>query len=99
MDRQDIEKDGLAVLVEAIRRGNYAGDTVKRLVCIEGALGVESGSLFPVLAETGLTWEILLGGEYRKVGKKSCRVQGWKDGPEFMPFQSFIKLLGLLGVS
>lgn len=57
----------------------------KYLVCREASLGVVEGQLFPVIAETGSIWEILLGGEYRKVNKRSCRVQGWKDGPRFGP--------------
>ncbi|MNE59625.1 hypothetical protein D3C80_1547330 [compost metagenome] len=55
------------------------------LVCVVAGLGVVEGALFPVINETGSVWEILLGGEYRKVNKLSCRVQGWKDGPRFGP--------------
>ncbi|WP_234799737.1 hypothetical protein [Aeromonas veronii] len=36
-----------------------------------------------MLGENGSAWEILLGGEYRKVNKRSGRVQGWKTGPRF----------------
>lgn len=57
----------------------------KKLVCVEAFLGVQEGALFPIISETGSIWEILLGGEYRKVNKRSCRVQGWKDGPRFGP--------------
>jgi len=57
----------------------------KSLVCVEAGLGVAEGGIFPVIAETGSIWEIVLGGEYRKVNKRSCRVQGWKDGPRFGP--------------
>lgn len=53
------------------------------LVCVVAGLGVAESALFPVISETGNVWEILLGGEYRKVDKRSCRVQGWKDGPRF----------------
>ncbi|MND65668.1 hypothetical protein D3C80_570470 [compost metagenome] len=53
------------------------------LVCVEAGLGVAEGRLFPVITETGSVWEIVLGGEYRKVNKRSCRVQGWKSGPRF----------------
>lgn len=57
----------------------------KSLVCLVAGMGVAEGQLFPVLQETGSVWEIVLGGEYRKVNKRSCRVQGWKDGPRFGP--------------
>lgn len=57
----------------------------KSLVCLVAGMGVAEGQLFPVLQETGSIWEIVLGGEYRKVNKRSCRVQGWKDGPRFGP--------------
>lgn len=57
----------------------------KSLVCVVAGLGVTEGRLFPIIAETGSVWEIVLGGEYRKVNKRSCRVQGWKDGPRFGP--------------
>ncbi|MCX9103455.1 MULTISPECIES: hypothetical protein [Aeromonas] len=36
-----------------------------------------------MLGENGSAWEILLGGEYRKVNKRSGRVQGWRTGPRF----------------
>ncbi|ANB67638.1 hypothetical protein A6033_02510 [Aeromonas veronii] len=55
----------------------------KTLVCVEAGLGVARGQDFPVLGENGSVWEILLGGEYRKVNKRSRRVQGWKSGPRF----------------
>lgn len=55
----------------------------KMLVCVEAGLGVAEGQVFPVLGENGSVWEILLGGEYRKVNKRSGRVQGWKTGPRF----------------
>lgn len=55
----------------------------KMLVCVEAELGVAEGQEFPVLGENGSVWEILLGGEYRKVNKRSGRVQGWKSGPRF----------------
>lgn len=54
-----------------------------KLVCVEAALGITEGQEFPVLGENGSAWEILLGGEYRKVNKLSGRVQGWKKGPRF----------------
>ncbi|QJT32828.1 hypothetical protein E4186_14010 [Aeromonas media] len=57
----------------------------KTLVCVEAWLGVAEGQVFPVLGENGSVWEILLGGEYRKVNKRSGRVQGWKKGPRFGP--------------
>ncbi|PKQ80580.1 hypothetical protein CJP16_07275 [Aeromonas sobria] len=53
------------------------------LVCISAGLGVQEGQQFPVLAENKITWEILLGGSYRKVSKKSGRVRGWRNGPQF----------------
>lgn len=53
------------------------------LVCISAGCGVQEGQQFPVLAENKLTWEILLGGSYRKVSKKSGRVRGWRSGPQF----------------
>jgi hypothetical protein len=55
------------------------------LVCVEAGLCVQAGELFPVLGENGSVWEICLGGEYRKVNKRSGRVQGWKTGPRFDP--------------
>lgn len=55
----------------------------KTLVCVEAWLGVAEGQRFPVLGENGSVWEILLGGEYRKVNKRSGRVQSWKTGPRF----------------
>ena len=54
-----------------------------KLVCVEAGLGIPEGQVFPVLEENGSVWEILLGGEYRKVSKRSGRVQGWKTGPRF----------------
>lgn len=53
------------------------------LVCVEAGLCVKAGEQFPVLGENGSIWEICLGGEYRKVNKRSGRVQGWKTGPRF----------------
>lgn len=47
-----------------------------KLVCVEAAPGITEGQEFPVLGENGSAWEILLGGEYRKVNKRSGRVQG-----------------------
>jgi hypothetical protein len=38
-----------------------------------------------VQGENGSVWEILLGGSYRKISKRSGRVQGWKNGPRFDP--------------
>ncbi|TNH78056.1 hypothetical protein CF141_03200 [Aeromonas hydrophila] len=55
------------------------------MVCVEAGLGIAEGLVFPVLGENGSVWEILLGGEYRKVSKRSGRVQGWKNGPRFDP--------------
>ncbi len=55
----------------------------KTLVCVEAWLGVAEGQVFPVLGENGSVWEILLGSQYRKVNKRSGRVQGWKTGPRF----------------
>ncbi len=55
----------------------------KKLVCVEDGLGITEGQVFPVLGENGSVWEILLGGEYRKVNKRSGRVLGWKTGPRF----------------
>ncbi len=55
----------------------------KTLVCAESGLGIPEGQVFPVLGENGSVWEILLGGEYRKVSKRSGRVQGWRTGPRF----------------
>lgn len=55
----------------------------KSLVCLVAGMGVVEGQFFPVLQEAGSIWEIVLGGEYRKVNKRSCRVQGWKTGPRF----------------
>lgn len=55
----------------------------KTLVCVEAGLCVQAGELFPVLGENGSVWDICLGGEYRKVNKRSGRVQGWKSGPRF----------------
>ena len=43
------------------------------------------GQTFRVLAEDGRTWEILLGGEYRRINKQSGRVSGWKTPPKFAP--------------
>lgn len=60
----------------------------KMLVCVEAGLGVAEGLVFPVLGENGSVWEILLGGEYRKVNKRSGRVQGWKTGPRFQAYSS-----------
>jgi len=57
----------------------------KKLVCVKACLGVQEGALFAIISETGSTWEILLGGEYRKINKRSCRVQGSQDGPRFGP--------------
>ncbi len=57
----------------------------KTLVCVEAGLWIAEGQRFPVLGENGCVWEILLGGEYRKVNKRSGRVQGWKKGPVFAP--------------
>ncbi len=57
----------------------------KMLVCVEAGLGITEGQEFPVLGENGSVWEILLGGAYRKVNKRSGRVQGWKTGPRFEP--------------
>ena len=56
----------------------------KKLVCVEAGLGITEGKEFPVLGENGSVWEIVLGGEYRKVNKRSGRVQGWKTGPRFV---------------
>ena len=53
------------------------------LVCVCAGLGIEAGQVFPVLGENGSVWEILLGGSYRKISKRSGRVQGWKNGPSF----------------
>lgn len=55
----------------------------KKLVCVEAGLGITEGQEFPVLGENGSVWEILLGGAYRKVNKRSGRVQGWKTSPRF----------------
>lgn len=60
----------------------------KTLVCVEAGLGVARGQEYPVLGENGSVWEILLGGEYRKVNKRSGRVQGWKTGPRFQAYSS-----------
>ena len=57
----------------------------KTLVCVEAGLGVAEGLVFPVLGENGSVWEILLGGEYRKISKRSGKVTGWKKGPVFAP--------------
>ncbi len=57
----------------------------KTLVCVEAGLGVTEGQGYPVLGENESVWEILLGSEYRKVNKRSGRVQGWKTGPRFAP--------------
>lgn len=57
----------------------------KKLVCVEAGLGITEGQEFPVLGENGSVWEILLGGEYRKVNKRSGHVLGWKSGPRFDP--------------
>ncbi|ELV7510556.1 hypothetical protein [Aeromonas veronii] len=53
------------------------------LVCISEGLGVQEGQKFPVLEENKLTWEILLGGGYMKVSKRTGMVRGWKSGPKF----------------
>ncbi len=53
------------------------------VVCVCAGLGIETGQVFPVLEENGRVWEILLGGSYRKISKRSGRVQGWKNGPKF----------------
>lgn len=55
----------------------------KLLVCVEAGVCVQAGELFPVLGENGCVWEILLGASYRKISKRSGRVQGWKNGPKF----------------
>lgn len=55
----------------------------KTLVCVEAGVCVQAGELFPVLGENGSVWEILLGGSYRKISKRSGRIQGWKSGPKF----------------
>lgn len=57
-----------------------------KLICVEPGLGIVEGLVFPVLRENGSVWEILLGGEYRKVSKRSGRVRGWKTGRGFRPF-------------
>lgn len=57
----------------------------KKLVCVEAGLGITEGQEFPVLGENGSVWEILLGGSYRKISKRSGCVQGWKSGPRFDP--------------
>ena len=55
----------------------------KLQVCVEAGVCIQAGELFPVLGENGSVWEILLGGSYRKISKRSGRVQGWKSGPKF----------------
>lgn len=55
----------------------------KKLVYVEAGLGISEGQVFPVLGENGGMWEILLGGSYRKISKRSGCVQGWKNGPKF----------------
>lgn len=57
----------------------------KKLVCLEAGLGITEGQEFPVRGENGGVWEILLGGSYRKISKRSVCVQGWKSGPRFDP--------------
>lgn len=56
---------------------------MRELICVEPGVGIEQGRVFKVLAENGAEWEILLGGEYRKVNKRSGRVKGWKTPPKF----------------
>lgn len=56
-----------------------------KLVCVEAGLGIAEGLVFSVLGENGSVWEILLGGEYRKISKRSGKVTGWKKGPVFAP--------------
>ncbi len=52
-----------------------------KLVCVEAGLGIAEGLVFHVLGENGSVWEILLGGEYRKVNKVwPCA--GLEDRPE-----------------
>lgn len=53
------------------------------LVCIVAGNLIEVGRTFPVIGENGKVWEILLGGEYRKINKQSGRVTGWKTPPKF----------------
>ncbi|WP_413834999.1 hypothetical protein [Aeromonas rivipollensis] len=67
------------------RKSLERGTFVPHIVCVLAGLGIVEGQTFPIMSETGSVWEILLGGEYRKVNKRSCRVQGWKDGPRFGP--------------
>jgi len=67
------------------RKSLERGTFVPHIVCVLAGLGIAEGQTFPIMSETGSVWEILLGGEYRKVNKRSCRVQGWKDGPRFGP--------------
>lgn len=67
------------------RKSLERGTFVPHIVCVVAGLGIAEGQTFPIMSETGSVWEILLGGEYRKVNKRSCRVQGWKDGPRFGP--------------
>lgn len=50
---------------------------------MEPGVGIELGLIFKVLNENGSEWEILLGGEYRKVNKRSGRVKGWRTPPKF----------------
>ncbi len=56
---------------------------MRELNCVEPGVGKELGRMFKVLAENGTEWEILLGGEYRMVNKRSVRVRGWKTPPKF----------------
>lgn len=55
----------------------------KNLVCTVAGLGITEGQTFRVAVENGSWWEVCLGGEYRKINKRSGRVQGWRDGPVF----------------
>lgn len=56
---------------------------MRELVCVESGVGIELGQVFRVLSENGGEWEILLGGEYRKINKRSGRVKGWTPPPKF----------------
>jgi len=56
---------------------------MRELVCVEPGVGIELGQMFKVLNENGSEWEILLGGEYRKINKRSGRVKGWRTPPKF----------------
>lgn len=56
---------------------------MRELICVESGVGIEQGRVFKVLTENGAEWEILLGGEYRKINKRSGRVKGWKTPPTF----------------